>query len=261
VAATWLRAPPRRTPRQCYRPKMLTDTSAARYYGVPEPVRATRLRSAQATAIELFDQVIGLGLIRPGVRETALSNEIRELAHSLYGTKRHWHKRIVRSGPNTIYPYRENPPDRVIEDDDIVFLDFGPVFDNWEADLGRTYVLGSDPLKERLRADLEPIWEAGKLFFDQNEDVTGAQLYSYVCSRVRDAGWDMTAPHAGHLIGEFPHEKIADDKKECYIAPSNHRPLRRLDPRGSVCHWILEVHLLEEQRRFGGFFEQLLTLA
>jgi Xaa-Pro dipeptidase len=239
---------------------MLTDTNLAIYPTAAEQVRAARLLAAQATAAELFDQVVGQGLIRPGVRETALSKEIQELAHSRYGTKRHWHKRIVRSGSNTIHPYRQNPPDRVIEPDDIVFLDFGPVFDNWEADLGRTYLLGDDPLKVRLCTDLEPVWQAGKLFFDQNEDVTGAQLYSYVCAQAREAGWEMTAPHAGHLIGEFPHEKIAGDKKECYIALSNHWPLRRLDSRGSVCHWILEVHLLEEQHRFGAFFEQLLTL-
>ena len=31
----------------------------------------------------------------------------------------YWHKRIVRSGPNTLLPYRENPPDRAIGTDDI----------------------------------------------------------------------------------------------------------------------------------------------
>jgi len=25
---------------------------------------------------------------------------------------RHWHKRIVRAGPNTLQPYAQNPPDR-----------------------------------------------------------------------------------------------------------------------------------------------------
>jgi Xaa-Pro dipeptidase len=32
----------------------------------------------------------------------------------------------------------------VIGDDDIVFCDFGPVSEEWEADFGRTFVLGSD---------------------------------------------------------------------------------------------------------------------
>ena len=240
---------------------MPTDPNRTKRHSPAESARAARLMAAQATAVELFHLVADQGLIRPGIREAALSKEIQELAHAKYGTKRYWHKRIARSGPNTIHPYRKNPPDWVIEPSDIVFLDFGPVFEDWEADLGRTYVLGNDPLKTRLREDLEPVWQAGKLFFEKNEDVTGEQLYAYICSQVREAGWEMTAPHAGHLIGEFPHEKIADDKQECYIAPSNNLPLRRLDARGFLCHWILEIHLLDKQRRFGGFFEQLLTLS
>ena len=35
----------------------------------------------------------------------------------------------------------------VIQEGDILFFDFHPVFEGWEADLGRTYVLGNDPLK------------------------------------------------------------------------------------------------------------------
>ena len=54
-----------------------------------------------------------------------------------FGVSRHWHKRIVRAGPNTLEPYKQNPPDREITADDIVFLDFGPIFEEWEADFGR----------------------------------------------------------------------------------------------------------------------------
>ena len=60
----------------------------------------------------------------------------------MFGITRHWHKRLVRSGKNTLETARDNPPDRVIEDDDIVFLDFGPIFEEWEADFGRIFVLG-----------------------------------------------------------------------------------------------------------------------
>ena len=57
---------------------------------------------------------------------------------------------MVRSGPNTLLTYHDPAVDRRIEDDDIVYLDFGPVFDAWEADFGRTYALGTDPHKQRL---------------------------------------------------------------------------------------------------------------
>ncbi len=56
----------------------------------------------------------------------------------------------------------ENPPDLTLGEDDIVFLDFGPVFEEWEADFGRTYVVGNDPLKHKLRRDIEEAFARGK---------------------------------------------------------------------------------------------------
>lgn len=66
--------------------------------------------------------------------------------------------------------------------------------------------------------------------------------------------------HAGHLVGEFPHETIDGADIESYIAPGNATPMRRRDKAGRVCHWILEIHLVDTARRFGGFYEQLLDL-
>ncbi len=104
----------------------------------------------------------GARLVAPGEGERAVSDRIRDLANELFGTTRHGHKRIVRWGPNTLKPYRENPPDRVIGADDIVFADFGPLFEEYEADFGRTFVLGDDPVKQRLRDDLPEVFAAGR---------------------------------------------------------------------------------------------------
>jgi Xaa-Pro aminopeptidase len=177
----------------------------------------------------------------------------------MFGTRRHWHRRIVRSGPNTLQPYREHPPDRAIEADDIVFLDFGPVFEEWEADFGRTYVLGADPAKLALRDDLPTIWAAGRRHFEATPDITGAQLYAHVVGLAEAAGWRFGGPHSGHLVGEFPHETIDGDRIDSYIAPGNPHPMRRQDRAGRRAHWILEVHLVDPDREIGGFFEQLLT--
>src|SRR5690348_3507816 len=83
-----------------------------------EPTRAARLLDAQAKAARLFAEIEARGLVAPGQGERAVSDSIRDLANDLFGTTRHWHKRIVRCGPNTLRPYRENPPDRVIGADD-----------------------------------------------------------------------------------------------------------------------------------------------
>jgi Xaa-Pro aminopeptidase len=225
-----------------------------------EDERVGRLLEAQGHAVELFDEVAARGIIAAGRRETEASDQIRDLANEMFGTTRHWHKRIVRSGPNTLFPYRENPPDRVIEADDIAFADFGPIFEEFEADLGRTYVLGTDPAKHRLAADLPVIFAAGRRYFAGQPAITGAQLYAEVGRLAGQAGWTLGNVHAGHLVGEFPHEKIDGAAIESYIAPGNTTPMRRHDKSGRVCHWILEIHLTDPARQFGGFYEQLLDL-
>jgi hypothetical protein len=74
------------------------------------------------------------------------------------------------------------------------------------------------------------------------------------------AGWGHPGEHAGHLVGEFPHVRISGDKMESYIAAANGNPMRRTAPAGRDCRWILEVRLIDRQRGFGGFFEQLLEI-
>lgn len=225
-----------------------------------EAVRVQRLLDAQRRAEELFDEIVRRGLIRPGIGERALADEIRDLAAEQFAVRRHWHKRIVRSGENTLTTARDNPEDRVIGDDDIVFLDLGPIFEEWEADFGRTYVLGDDPRKHALRDDLPRIWAAARAHFDAHPEITGEQLHEHVVGLSRDAGWAFGGAIAGHLVGEFPHEKIPGNEVDSYAAPGSVRPMRRNDQSGRRCHWILEVHLVDPAGGFGGFHEQLLDL-
>ena len=71
--------------------------------------------------------------------------------------------------------YAENPPDRVIAEDDILFLDLGPVFEEWEADFGRTFVIGCDPVKEKLLLDAERAFAEGKGHFQSNPAITASE--------------------------------------------------------------------------------------
>ena len=233
--------------------------------GVQEPVvdenlRVERLLDAQDKAAQLFDEIERREMIRGGVGEQQLSDEINALAATMFGVTRHWHRRIVRAGENTLQPFKEHPPDRAIAADDIVFLDFGPIFEEWEADFGRTYVLSDDPDKHALRDALPRVWQAGRDYFDSHSDVTGAELFDFSVEAARSEGFGWGSHIAGHLVGEFPHKKIAGTATEWYIMPKSNKSMRRTDPSGRRCHWILEIHLIDPQRRFGGFYEQLLDL-
>lgn len=225
-----------------------------------ERVRAQKLLDAQNKAERLFDEIQRRGMIRAGVGEQELSDEIRDLAAEMLGVTRHWHRRIVRAGENTMQPFKERPPDRVIADDDIVFLDLGPIFEEWEADFGRTFVLGPDPDKAALRDALARVWRAGREYFELHPEITGAELFDYAVESARAEGFEWGSPIAGHLVGEFPHRKIAGSSVEWYVAPGSDKSMRRRDPQGRRCHWILEIHLVDRVRGFGGFYEQLLDL-
>ena len=107
----------------------------------------TNLIEAEKKAQQLFDEIESRNILVSGNSEDKINELIFELAFEMFGIKKYWHKRIVRCGKNTLHPYNENPENLVLKNDDILFLDFGPIFEDWEADFGRTYVVGNDPVK------------------------------------------------------------------------------------------------------------------
>jgi Xaa-Pro aminopeptidase len=219
------------------------------------------LLATEKKAEALFDAIESQRLVRPGRTETEVDRDIFTLAERSFGVKQHWHKRIVRAGPNTVRIFAENPPVREIAENDTVFLDLGPVFDEWEADVGRTYVMGDDPEKHRLCQDLPRIFDALKRYFDTHRDVTGAELYAYAQQCAEAAGWLFGGAIAGHIVGEFPHAHIPGDKDLYRISPANAERMRAPDALGQTKFWILEVHLVDHARSYGGFYERILVPA
>src|ERR1700733_10098316 len=142
-----------------------------------EQTLASALLDAQAKAHTLFAEIEAQQIVRPGMAESEINESVYVLAGRMYGISRYWHKRIVRAGSNTLAPYDENPPDFMVREDDIVFLDLGPVFEEWEADFGRTFVVGDDPTKRKLCRDIEGAFAKGKRYFQQLPDLNGSDLY------------------------------------------------------------------------------------
>jgi Xaa-Pro dipeptidase len=220
------------------------------------------LAAAQRKAENLFAEVVASGLIQAGLLESELSNQIHELANKRFGVRRHWHKRVVRCGENSVLTYYDEPPDRRIAADDVVYLDFGPLFEEWEADFGRTFVLGKDPRKHQLVRDIAAAFRKGKKLHLAEPDLTAGALYDYVSKLANEAGWEFGNSTAGHLIGRFPHEKNIGPTGagRFSIRHDNAIMLRERDSAGAPRHWILEIHFVDRTRMFGGFFEELLTI-
>lgn len=217
------------------------------------------LIEAENKAAFLFQEIEKQHLITPGKSEQELNADIFNLAYDLFGIKKYWHKRIVRAGKNTLHPYKSNPKNLILQKDDILFIDFGPVFEEWEADFGRTYVLGKDESKIKLMNDVESAWYDCKKFFDSQNAITGAELYSYTLDLASHYGWTFGGEIAGHLIGHFPHEKLEGEDRTNYIHPENNIDVFALGKNGNRRDWILEIHFVDLEQEIGGFFEQLLT--
>ena len=83
--------------------------------------------------------------------------------------------------------------------------------------------------------------------------MTGVELYAYAQQCAKAAGWLFGGAIAGHIVGEFPHARIPGDKDHYRVSPAN-------TPR-NMKYWIIEVHLVDRTRTFGGFYERLLQPA
>ena len=220
--------------------------------------RRAALLAAEARALALLDAVEAAGIIVPGRSELQIERDIFAIAARDFGVRTHWHDRVVRGGINALCVAGEAAPDRLVAADDIVFLDLGPVFGEWEADVGRSYAVGSDRERSRLAADLEVCFEAVRQRFVDDPDMTGAGLYAAAVEEAERRGWRFGGKIAGHLVGKYPYARSPHGKAGGRASPANLERMRDPDPLGRARHWILEIHLVAPDGSFGGFYERLL---
>lgn len=217
------------------------------------------LLEAEKLAWQLFETAEQNNFFVAGQTEKELNNRLFDLAYTLFGIKKYWHKRIIRSGKNTLLPYSKNPPNLMIQEDDILFVDFGPIFEKWEADVGKTYAIGNNAHKHKLAADVARLWDEGRNYYIANKNtITGAELYAFTEKLAKENGWEFGNKMAGHLIGRFPHKKIEGGKELNYIHPENHLPMNTPYANGNPRFWIYEIHLVDRANEIGGFYEKVL---
>jgi Xaa-Pro aminopeptidase len=218
-----------------------------------------KLLKAQNISIKFFRAIEENNLIIAGKSEQQLSLEICDLGLKRFGIENHWHKKIVRSGKNTLAKYPDNPPNRIIDKDDILFIDLGPIVEGYEADIGRTYVLGNNHRKLMLKSDVEGAWQDIQQWYQKQTKLKASDLFEYAAQKARDLGWEFGGEIAGHIVGKYPHEQPADPKSlELDIHPENHNDIFLPDAFGNQRHWILELQFIDKENEIGGYFEQLL---
>ncbi len=183
--------------------------------------------------------------IKPGMVEEDAVAMARQVLGTM-GMRKGWHRVIVRFGPNTTKDFlAESEPGIVLGEQDIFFIDIGPVYGDTEGDAGETFVFGDDSEHLKAKHDVRALWQDVRdLWFEKG--LTGPELYEYAGTSAAERGWRLNLDLSGHRLSEFPHEAHYDGS----LAEA------KLHPKPNL--WVLEMAIAHPARNFGAFYEDLL---
>lgn len=205
------------------------------------------LKAARDKALEIILEVSSQ--IRPGMVESDAKKILQEVQNRL-GAPKSWHPAQIRFGQNTLRAFGEKGVENVpLKNDDIYFLDLGPIFNDHEGDVGRPFTIGNDAEMKKCCEDAKTIWHEVRDHWAQTQ-LTGEQLYRFAESCAQSRGWVLSLKEAnGHRISDFPH--AAKNTGWWSIEEFNQKP--------SANRWILEIQIRHPEKPFGAFYEDLLN--
>jgi Xaa-Pro aminopeptidase len=211
---------------------------------VGAPYSIDTIRAAQAKSWEALHAIAAI--VRPGMTEAqAIARGeviLREMGMDLA-----WHPLLIRFGANTLKIFSDRTPgDAVLGEDDIWFVDMGPVFDGHEGDVGATFATGPDPVKQACARDVKLLFDRIKAIWDGGA-VSGYDLYDAAQAEAAALGWMLNLDIQGHRVGDYPHSVHQGGK------------LGTLQTLPSPGLWILEVQIRHPTLPFGAFYEDLLA--
>jgi Xaa-Pro aminopeptidase len=159
---------------------------------------------------------------------------------------RGWHDVYVRFGSNTLKTFgADSDPGIVLGEQDIFFLDIGPVWEEWEGDGGETFVVGGLPDMEKCARDCRALFHTVRHEWE-NTGKSGKELYEFAVEEARALGWELNMDLSGHRLSDFPHAAIYDG------------PMADVDFKPSALLWVLEIHIRHPTDGYGAFFEDML---
>lgn len=164
------------------------------------------------------------------------------------GVEKKWHPSKFRIGEDTLCSFKEkSQKNSVLSEGEIFFIDIGPVWGNYEGDIGRTFIFGED------KFDYKKIVSASQKVFEetsnhwQESGVSGEELYQFASEFAGNLGFRLNSKMAGHRLGDFPHHLFYRGS----LAESQESPVPNL--------WVLEILLSCEKSNRGAFYEDILV--
>jgi Xaa-Pro aminopeptidase len=182
---------------------------------------------------------------KPGmVEEDAVQKAKDLLAEN--GMVRGWHDVYVRFGTNTLKTFGEDSdPGVVLKENDIILIDIGPVWEDWEGDGGDTFTVGNAPEMAKCAEDARKLFHIVRKEWE-NTGKSGKELYEFAVEEAKALGWELNMDLSGHRISDFPHAAIYDG------------PMADVDFKPAPLLWVLEIHIRNPAGGFGAFYEDML---
>lgn len=202
------------------------------------------LRDAQAMSWEALSRIAAL--VRPGMRESEAVAAGHGILDDL-GMERAWHPLLIRFGADTLKIFSDRSQgDAVLGENDIFFIDMGPVFLGHEGDVGATFTVGNDEEMQACANAVRVLFDRVRAIWNHGA-VSGRALYERAEEEARAMGWVLNLDIRGHRVSDYPH--------------SVHRGgnLGDFDAEPGSGLWILEMQIRHPTRPFGAFHEDLLA--
>lgn len=163
------------------------------------------------------------------------------------GATKAFHKPYIRFGINTTKTFgADSDPGVRLGEDDIFFIDVGPVWEEYEGDAGDTFVTGSNPELKRCALDAKRIFDAVEKKW-KTEKTSGVELYHHAEQVAKDLGWVLNLDLGGHRLGDYPSGEHYEG------------PLSEISFHPSPNLWMVEIHIRHPEQQFGAFYEDLLV--
>jgi methionine aminopeptidase len=183
--------------------------------------------------------------VKPGMVEEDAVEMAKEIL-ATHGMVRGWHDVYCRFGTNTLKTFgAPSDPGIVLKENDIILIDIGPVWEEWEGDGGDTFVFGDNPDMARCAKDAKTLFHIVRQKW-ATTGMSGKELYEFATEQALGLGWELNMDLSGHRLSDFPHAAIYDG------------PMADVDFKPSPLLWVLEIHIRHPTAGYGAFFEDML---
>ena len=163
-----------------------------------------------------------------------------------FGIEKKWHPHKFRIGTNTTKSFREkSEPGIKLAENDIYFIDIGPVINGHEADYGQTFTTGQNPENSLIQKSSRDVFNEVQTLW-QEDGLIGSELYTKAQEIAESKGYTLNTKMNGHRLGDFPHALYYKGSLQDF----DRKPIENL--------WVLEILLKHKELNIGAFFEDIL---